>query len=112
MKIDCNNFTSVSIDSAKQSLKTVFGDLESVLRNASFIYIYVVHYKILRHDISFLTTIESRQNEIYHEIYIFNLDSTMATINSIREASNKFGPVRNFNEGIGKVVLTNLFLFS
>lgn len=36
----------------------------------------------------------------------------MATINSIREASNKFGPVRNFNEGIGKVVLTNLFLFS
>ena len=71
----------------------------------------MLRYKMLRHEV-FPFLIESKQNEIYHEIHIFNLDSTMANVNSTLEASNNFGPVWNFNEGIGKVVSNeSLFIF-
>lgn len=55
-------------------------------------HIYMLRYKMLRHEV-FPFLIESKQNEIYHEIHIFNLDSTMANVNSTLEASNNFGPV-------------------
>lgn len=73
MKIDCNNFTSVSIDSAKQSLKTVFGDLESVLRNASFIYIcmlYTIKYCDTRYFVFNNDRIEVKMKYITKYIFL------------------------------------------